>query len=42
MYKKLGISDEVVELVNYCEEDCLEEFKKIDETSMNNSLKSIK
>ena len=41
MYNKLGISDEVVELVNYCEEDCLEEFKKIDETAMNNSLKVL-
>ena len=31
MYSELGISEEVLKLVNKCEEDCLKEFKKIDD-----------
>ena len=31
MYNNLGISEEVVDLVNKCEIDCFEEFAKIDE-----------
>lgn len=41
MYEKLGINDNVVELVNECEKDCYEEFKKIDELSNYNSLKVL-
>ena len=29
MYEKLGINDNVVELINECEKDCYEEFKKM-------------
>ncbi len=42
MYKELGISDEVVELVNKSEEKCLEEFKKIEEAEEFNTLKVLK
>lgn len=38
MYQKLGIHDDVVELINRCEKYCLEEFNKIDEVCMKNSL----
>ena len=31
MYSELGISEEVLKLVNKCEEDCLKECKKIDD-----------
>lgn len=41
MYRMLGISDEVVELVNRCENECVDEFKKIDDTCMFNSLKVL-
>ena len=41
MYEKLGINDNVVELINECEKDCYEEFKKIDELSNYNSLKVL-
>ena len=41
MYKGLGIGEEVVELVNKCEIDCLEEFAKIDEACNFNSLKVL-
>lgn len=41
MYRMLGISDEVVELINRCENECAEEFKKIDDTCMFNSLKVL-
>ena len=39
MYSNLGISTDVVELVEKCENDCLEEFAKIDEACTFNSLK---
>lgn len=41
MYQKLGISEEVLNLVNKCEKDCLEEFSKIDEQAISNSLKVL-
>lgn len=41
MYQELGICDDVVELVNRAEKDCLEEFMKIDENCMKNSLKVL-
>ena len=41
MYNNLGISEEVVELVNKCEIDCFEEFAKIDEACSCNSLKVL-
>ncbi len=41
MYNNLGISNDVVELVDKCEVDCLEEFAKIDEACMYNSLKVL-
>ena len=31
MNNNLGISEEVIKLVNRCEKDCLEEFKQVDE-----------
>ena len=34
--------DNIYELVNECEKDCLDEFKKIDEISEKNSLKVLK
>ena len=42
MYKELGISDEVVELVNKSEKKYLEEFKKIEEAEEFNTLKVLK
>ncbi len=41
MYKELGISENVVNLVNKCEQECQEEFKKIDERCSINSLKVL-
>lgn len=41
MYNNLGISEEVVDLVNKCEIDCFEEFAKIDEAGSFNSLKVL-
>lgn len=41
MYSNLGISTDVVELVEKCEKDCLEEFAKIDEACTFNSLKVL-
>ena len=39
MYKTLGISDEVVKLVEEAEKDCREEFLKIDNNSyINDSI----
>ena len=42
MYREFGISDEVVELINKCEDDCLEVFKQIDEAEEFNTLKVLK
>lgn len=41
MYQEIGISEDVVELVNNCENDCLTEFSKIDEAATYNSLKVL-
>ena len=41
MFKDLGISEEVVELINSCEEDCKEEFTKIDKLCELNSIKVL-
>ena len=41
MYNSLGISDKTIELVSKCEEDCQEEFKKIEEACEFNSLKVL-
>ena len=41
MYKELGISDKVVELVRICEKECEKEFKKIDKSCSINSLKVL-
>ena len=41
MYSKLGISNEVVELVNRCEEECSDVFKNIDDIYMRNSIKVL-
>lgn len=41
MYSKLGISNEVVDLVEKCEKDCLNEFRKVDEVCTLNSLKVL-
>ena len=41
MYKELGISENVVNLVNKCEQECQEEFNKIDERCSINSLKVL-
>lgn len=41
MYSKLGISNEVVDLVNKCEKECLEVFQEIDEVAFDNSLKVL-
>lgn len=41
MYQELGISNNVIELVNRCEKGCLEEFKKIDQQTTLNSLKVL-
>ena len=42
MYEKIGIKESVATLVNECEKDCLEEFKKIDELCSYNSLKVLR
>lgn len=41
MYRMLGISDEVTALVEKCEKECSEEFKKIDDICTFNSLKVL-
>ena len=41
MYELLGISNKVVELVNKCEKDCLEEFNLIDKKCEINSIKVL-
>ena len=41
MYNSLGISNEIVDLVEKCELDCLDEFFKIDEACTFNSLKVL-
>ena len=41
MYYELGISDDVVGLVNKCEKDCLTEFNEIDEICFHNSMKVL-
>lgn len=41
MYNALGISDQTIELVSKCEEDCREEFSKIEEACEYNSLKVL-
>ena len=41
MYQELGISEKVINLVNKCEQECQEEFKKIDERCSINSLKVL-
>ncbi len=38
MYQELGVSDNVVELINRLEKECSEEFSKIDDNCMENSL----
>ena len=41
MYKEFGINEEVINLINSCEEDCKEEFTKIDKLCDLNSLKVL-
>lgn len=41
MYKEFGIDEEVVELISSCENDCKEEFTKIDNICELNSLKVL-
>lgn len=41
MYSNLGISEDVLKLVNKCEEDCSEQFRKIDDACCFNSLKVL-
>ena len=41
MYEKIGIKESVATLINNCEMDCLEEFKKVDEICNYNSLKVL-
>lgn len=41
MYSNLGIIDEALRLVDKCEDDCYDEFKKIDEACSFNSLKVL-
>ena len=41
MYQELGISEKVINLVNKCEQECQEEFNKIDERCSINSLKVL-
>lgn len=41
MYQGLGISNKVAEIVNHCEEECKEEFDKIEEACNYNSLKVL-
>jgi cystathionine beta-lyase family protein involved in aluminum resistance len=42
MYKEFGISEEIEELANKAEEEVKEEFKKIEENCIRNSLKVLK
>jgi len=41
MYSNLGISEDVLKLVNKCEKDCSEQFKEIDDACCFNSLKVL-
>ncbi len=41
MYSDLGISDEIIQLVNECEKDCEEKFKELDKACDYNSLKVL-
>ena len=41
MYEILDIDENVVELVEKCEKDCEEQFRKIDEVAFRNSLKVL-
>lgn len=41
MYQELGISNNVIELVNSCEKECIEEFDKINQQTTINSLKVL-
>lgn len=41
MYQELGISEEVLNLINKCEKDCSSEFNKIDDACTINSLKVL-
>ena len=41
MYKEMGITDDIVELVNKCEDDCRDIFKQIDEAEEFNTLKVL-
>lgn len=41
MYSNLGINEEVLKLVNKCEEKCSRQFKEIDDASCFNSLKVL-
>ncbi|MBR5370116.1 MAG: methionine gamma-lyase family protein [Bacilli bacterium] len=41
MYKEFGIDEKTIELINSCEEECKEEFTKIDTLSELNSLKVL-
>ena len=41
MYSNLGISNEVVDLVNRCEDECSDVFKDIDAIYMRNSMKVL-
>lgn len=41
MYESLGISNEVVDFINRCEESLAEEFRKIDKQCEENSLKVL-
>lgn len=41
MFKELGISEETVKLINDCEQACISEFLKIDESCTKNSLKVL-
>ena len=38
MYSNLGISEDVLKLVNKCEKDCSEQFKEIDDACCFNSF----
>ena len=41
MYKEFGISDEVEKIIEESEKDCQEEFKKIDDNCLLNSMKVL-
>ena len=41
MYQILGIKKDVIDLINKCENECLNEFAKIDERCFKNSLKVL-